>query len=430
MFLQKKIMFLIAAFAAVTAFIPLNSASQWVSQLSGSDQDLYAVHFLNDNTGLIGSASTFYDTSGFRGGEILRTTNAGENWSRVLLDLNLRVKSFTFIDGITGYAVGGSYATQGYLYRTTNSGINWSDIPFPSIHSHFYNMQFVSSSIAFLAAFDGVYRSIDAGASWIKVATAFDSPTGDYSWRKLFFTDANTGFYSSDSGKIRKTTDSGMSWSLSYVRSDLVVRDIYFINPSTGFLTGKAGILLRTTNSGDSWVEVPLGTNAILYSIKFPNQFIGFIAAEGKVFKSYNSGSSWQEVFDQNNDSLLGAYFLNPDIGYIAGKHGKIYKTISGGVIGINNISGEVPKEFTLSQNYPNPFNPQTMIQFSVPKAAFVKLAVYDMLGREVSTLINQQVQAGKYEVSWNAAEFSSGIYLYKLTAGDFNMVKKMSLIK
>nr|HMT11455.1 YCF48-related protein [Ignavibacteria bacterium] len=219
------------------------------------------------------------------------------------------------------------------------------------VQAHFYNMQFVSPSIVFLGAFDGVYKSMDAGVNWLKVVNAVDAPPGNFSWRKIFFTDANTGFYASDSGIIRKTSNSGLNWSVAHVRSDLVVRDITFVNSATGFISGEAGILLRTTNTGDTWNEMPLGTNAILYSVKFPNQFIGFIAAEGKVFKTYNSGANWQEVFDQNSDSLIGAYFLNPDIGYVAGKHGKVYKTITGGVIGVNNISGEIPKEFVLSQN-------------------------------------------------------------------------------
>jgi len=107
---------------------------------------------------------------------------------------------------------------------------------------------------------------------------------------------------------------------------------------------------------------------------------------------------------------------------------------------GINKISSEVPEKFSLSQNYPNPFNPSTKIKFSVaspsPKErAGVRLVIFDALGREVQTLINEQLQPGTYEVEWPAptgdgSNYSSGIYYYNLTAGDYSKTQKMVLIK
>ncbi len=103
--------------------------------------------------------------------------------------------------------------------------------------------------------------------------------------------------------------------------------------------------------------------------------------------------------------------------------------------IGITPISGEVPKNFSLSQNYPNPFNPTTKIKFDIPSAGnsrdrAVQLIIYDVLGREVSTLVNQQLQPGTYEVNFDASNLTSGVYFYKLIASDFTDVKKMILIK
>jgi len=88
------------------------------------------------------------------------------------------------------------------------------------------------------------------------------------------------------------------------------------------------------------------------------------------------------------------------------------------------------PKTYELSQNYPNPFNPSTTIEFTVPKDAAVTLKIYDVLGKEVATLVNEQKPTGTYIVNWNASNFSSGLYFYKLTAGDFNQTKKMFLVK
>ncbi len=112
---------------------------------------------------------------------------------------------------------------------------------------------------------------------------------------------------------------------------------------------------------------------------------------------------------------------------------------VCGEVIGITPISGEIPKNFGLSQNYPNPFNPATKIKFQVARTPLtplsargenVRLVVYDILGREVTTLVNQQLQPGTYEVEWYATQFPSGIYFYKLTTSKFSDTKRMILVK
>jgi hypothetical protein len=89
-----------------------------------------------------------------------------------------------------------------------------------------------------------------------------------------------------------------------------------------------------------------------------------------------------------------------------------------------------VPKVYSLSQNYPNPFNPTTLISYSLPKAGNVELKVYDLLGREVASLVNGFKQVGSYSVQFNANNFASGVYFYKLKAGDFVSTKKMMLVK
>ncbi len=115
-----------------------------------------------------------------------------------------------------------------------------------------------------------------------------------------------------------------------------------------------------------------------------------------------------------------GQGFVNPDLINI--KYSQI--------IGINKISTEISKSHSLSQNYPNPFNPNTVISFQLPVNNFVTLKVYDMLGREISTLINEQLKPGTYEIDWDASGFPSGVYFYKIIANDYSDTKKMILIK
>ncbi len=89
-----------------------------------------------------------------------------------------------------------------------------------------------------------------------------------------------------------------------------------------------------------------------------------------------------------------------------------------------------VPKTFSLSQNYPNPFNPSTMISFSVPQGAKVSLKVYNILGQEVATLVDDYKQAGEYLVQFNAGRLASGVYFYRLQANDFAQTRKLLLLK
>ncbi len=115
--------------------------------------------------------------------------------------------------------------------------------------------------------------------------------------------------------------------------------------------------------------------------------------------------------------------------------------TGSGQIIGSGTICGNptdvetedqisLPKDFALAQNYPNPFNPSTIIEYQLPKVSNVSLKVYDILGNEIVTLVNENKEAGNYEVEFNASRISSGIYFYKLQADNKTFIKKMSVIK
>jgi len=98
--------------------------------------------------------------------------------------------------------------------------------------------------------------------------------------------------------------------------------------------------------------------------------------------------------------------------------------------IGIQPISKEIPSSFSLSQNYPNPFNPSTNIKFELPKSNYVTLKIYDALGREIATLINEKLAPGTYEVEWNGSNYPSGVYFYRLITDNFSETKKMLMIK
>ncbi|MDQ3193779.1 MAG: T9SS type A sorting domain-containing protein [Bacteroidota bacterium] len=141
---------------------------------------------------------------------------------------------------------------------------------------------------------------------------------------------------------------------------------------------------------------------------------------------TYISEGRWiiKEVLPSTNVDLTGLGF--PVAFSIPGN----VKELTNGPTGIYNQTGFTPGSFNLSQNYPNPFNPVTKINFSIPNSSIVKLAVYNSLGKEISTLVNERLGAGSYEVNFSGGNLSSGLYYYKLESEDFSEVKKMILIK
>jgi hypothetical protein len=116
-------------------------------------------------------------------------------------------------------------------------------------------------------------------------------------------------------------------------------------------------------------------------------------------------------------------------------KESSVYQTLSWFGIPVTPVSVErennaIPEKYSLSQNYPNPFNPSTTIKFSVPEQSNVVLKIYDVLGSEVANLVNETLDAGNYTVNFDASQFASGMYIYKITAGNFTTSKKMMLMK
>jgi hypothetical protein len=112
------------------------------------------------------------------------------------------------------------------------------------------------------------------------------------------------------------------------------------------------------------------------------------------------------------------------------GRGDYMLQSLANPLTGTENGNTTVPGTYSLEQNFPNPFNPTTNIKFSVAKLSIVKIVVFDVLGREVQTLINEKMNAGSYEVSFDGSSLYSGVYFYKISSGDFSQVKKMVLIK
>ena len=237
------------------------------------------------------------------------------------------------------------------------------------------------------------------------------------------------------------STDGGATWNCQSTGQSL--EGLWFQNANTGTIVGYNGTIIKTTDGGSSWVHQNLpGVNTWYFGVYFANLNTGFICGyNGTLLKTINGGNNWNSNLSGISNNLYMFSFLGQNIGTVVGSHGIIMRTQTCGEVLRSNgydspltdiavVPGEVPEKYGLTQNYPNPFNPSTNIEFDIAKTSAAKIVVYDMLGRALETLADQTMMPGKYSVTWNASNYPSGVYFYKLQAGDFVQTKKMMLVK
>jgi hypothetical protein len=220
-----------------------------------------------------------------------------------------------------------------------------------------------------------------------------------------------------------------------------IVSDIDFADENNGWAVGWYGFVARSIDGGVSWtfqeLPDPVDYPDILFSIHVISPMEAWatgrgsdVSRDGVVYHTTNGGLSWsREVVAQ--DPYWGYAIAGSPSGHvwIGGYEGRILKRTAPTAV---HESNRTPQSFRLEQNYPNPFNPSTTIRFALPvdKRDAVSLRVYDVLGREVATLVNGQLSAGEHEVIWNADGLATGVYMYRLTIGTRSITKKMILNK
>ncbi len=313
-----------------------------------------------------------------------------------------------------------------YYKRSTDAGVSWgtnvrltndtTDSEAPSVA--------VSGQIVHVAWLDEYYtslmeiyykRSTDGGVSWgTKVRLTFDSAKSLFPCIAVSGSDVHVVWYDQRDGNreiyYKRSTDVGITWgvdtrltnntSFSKLPSVAVSGSVVHIVWEEERDGNQEIYYKRSTDAGITWgADTRLTNNTS--SSEYPS-----VAVYGSVVHVV-----WEDTRDG----------VNPEI---------YYKRNPTGNVGIQNISTETPSKYSLSQNYPNPFNPITNVKFSIVNTGEVKLTVYDIVGREVQTLVNERLQPGTYEASFDGSTLNSGVYFYKLITDGFKETKRMILIK
>jgi photosystem II stability/assembly factor-like uncharacterized protein len=191
------------------------------------------------------------------------------------------------------------------------------------------------------------------------------------------------------------------------------------------------GVFLSSDN-GTSWSAIDSGlTYTTVYSLAITGSKIFAGTDTGGVFLSTNNGTNWTPVNEGLTDTRIRTLAVyGGNLFASTASDGVWRRSLSEMPTSVEPSKPDVPRGFSLCQNFPNPFNPTTTISFSLPSQAFVSLKVFDALGREVSTLVNEELSAGDHVLEWNAVNMPSGVYYYRLRAGASTQTRKLVLLR
>ena len=356
-------------------------------------------------------------------------------WVRVTDSIpNFTIGKIQFTSSNTGFAVGwyNNYLKGGFL-KTTNAGTNW--IRKDSVSASIFKVKFFNVNTGIVTyKYSYARKTTDGGDTWADLS--------GMNWMEPSYMcclDANNWLVANGSSNyINKTTNGGLNWTP--INMGNIFYTLCFVNGTTGYTSTYGSSypyhdIYKSTNSGYNWFKIDSINNFSAQSgcLYFVNENTGFICGYGAnsgIYKTTNAGVTWTLQNLIKNRHWLTLSFINANTGYVGGDDGFIYKTTTGGSVFVKNISNEVPDKFSLSQNYPNPFNPSTNIRYQLHTNSNVKLIVYDALGKEIETLVNENQPEGIYEVTFDGSKYPSGVYFYKISAEDFNDTKRMVLIK
>jgi photosystem II stability/assembly factor-like uncharacterized protein len=392
--------------------------SQWVQTTSGTANFLTSVQSI---TGTINYAAGF-------SGTVLKSTNSGQTWSALTSPSASNINRVFFPP--TGSATTGWVATTG-IYKSTNSGVNWVQ---QVATGTFSDLAFVDLNTGFAVRTNIVIKTINGGTNFS--SSNYTSNTL-VSANKIIHITGQTLMIlgvdnTNDTSFVFKSTNMGVNWSQIF-RTPGVFFEIKFLNANTGMMCGDNGIVRRTTNGGTAWTTVNTPASTDLMGIHFASSSIFYmVGSSGVILKSTNTGLNWVTQTCPVTANLRAInVFPADDNGIIVGAGGIILRTTNGGSItSVIQNGSEIPENYSLSQNYPNPFNPSTKIKFNVAGTGNVSIKVYDVMGKEIAELVNQNLTAGIYTADFDASALPSGTYFYRLTAGSFTETKKLVLIK
>ncbi|MBI3111095.1 MAG: T9SS type A sorting domain-containing protein [Ignavibacteriales bacterium] len=458
---MKKIHSLICIFTPLVFLLPIYSPAQENPRWIKTAYTPSPASRIND--GFFLTPSLGWVVNGV--GQIHKTTDAGATWSRVLTRSGTHFRSVGFLDPLHGWAgclgIGDpnnpSSTDQNILYRSTDGGTTWTPVtalsgPTPRgfCGMHVLN-DTVINAVGRVRGPATFYRTIDAGNTW----EATDMSPHAAGLIDVYFFSPDTGIavgltnaiHDNSSGVILFTSDAGKTWEKRFTTTRVGewCWKLSFPSRNVGYVSLQRNSLspiyfLKTTDGGATWSE-KLFRNAwyFVQGIGFANESVGWIGGwSGEpMYETRNGGESWSSIGIGRRVNRFRMF--NESSGYAVGD--SVYKYGPLTPVGILADAAERSGRFAVAQNFPNPFNPSTIIHVDIPEEAFVSVRVFNMLGQEVITLINQVRSPGVLAVEWDGVNeegerLPSGSYLYHVRMrslsghGTYGETKRMVMVR
>jgi hypothetical protein len=417
--------------------ITINSWGQWQEQNCGVNEDLWDICFIDSLYGWsVGSNSL-----------IIKTTNGGNNWNSVKVSIPTGEGSkIRFVDRYNGFLL-----SYGKLYTSFNGGDVWSLLDTVN-NLNIYDFFFLDQNHGWISLLDSWFTQKQAtvaltsnrGKNWQIVYNDTGNPAIGFEaidfLNDTYGVGSQTSHQDVSATKFFSTTDGGKNWKNVGNYSSAIYN--FRIMDSSKIIGGGVGLAI-STDKGITWdsdnnfknyiKDLSNSDRATVWFLYYSNDLKEFQVYYTTPTFIFNKILFPSGIIPNAIDNYKDKYC------WVAGNGGKIffYKRNISDV----KVNYSKPFEFLLYQNYPNPFNPNTIIKYSIPfspsplqgegiRVRLVTLKVYDLLGREVSTLVNEEKQPGNYEVKFNGAGLPSGVYYYRLFSGTYSETKKMLLVK
>jgi len=381
------------------------------------------------------------------------------------LKSNGSINSWDFIYGGDGFHTKVDYSNSNIIYaesqwggigRSTNGGLSFSGISngidFTRTNwSTPYVLDILDPQILYFGTYK-LHKTTNRGNSWAEISPDL---TRGANGRLGTITCISTAvesdnvtrviYVGTDDAKLSVSTNSGTYWQdrteilpQRYITDVLVDRR----NPATAYVTLSGYNLdesnphvFRTTDYGLSWTDISsnipdVPVNSII--IDYDEDSTLYIGTDAGVFFTQDLGADWSVLgTGLPNSPVFDLNYHQPTKKLVAGTHGRsLFEFDLTGITGIDRNENNVVDNFVLYQNYPNPFNPTTTIGFNLSSKEIVSLKIYDILGNQVTELLNEEKPAGSHRIEFDASGFASGTYFYKLQAGENSEVRKMLLLK
>lgn len=369
--------------------------------------------------------------AGTLGSGVFLSTDNGKSWSAVdsgltIVSVNALVVSDAHL--FAGTAVG--------IFLSTDNGKSWTPantgIPdFPTFLRSVNTFAVFGTNI-FVGTRGRMYVSTNDGESWTAVDTSLTVPP--VSAFAAIGTNIFAGTYGS--GMFR-STNSGASWTA--IKNGLPTTEVWTlaVNGMNLFAGTGNGVYL-TMNDGTSWNAVNSGlTDTTVSALAMADTSL-FAGTRGGVFVRNNNDTSWSAVNKGLTNLVVDALAVMPVSGppdsaflFAATRGGGVWiRPLSEMITSVGLSSAGMPTQFRLEQNYPNPFNPTTTIRYALPHKSTVQLTVYNAVGQQVVLLVQGEQEAGYYDVKFDGSRLASGVYFYRIQAGNFVQTRKLLLLR